>query len=108
MSDPIYAVVLVTASSEAEGLKLQKMLMEKRKAACVNMVSRLESHFWWKGKIDIAEEVLLIIKTKVSAVNEIIRLVKEAHSYVIPEIIALPVIAGNEDYLRWVDEEVKD
>ena len=108
MSEAVYAVVLVTASSEAEGLRLKKVLMDNRKAACVNMISHVESHFWWKGKIDIADEVLLIIKTKVSAVNDIIKLVKEAHSYLIPEIIALPVIAGNEDYLKWVDEEVKD
>jgi periplasmic divalent cation tolerance protein len=107
MSEAVYAVVLVTASSEAEGLRLKKVLLEKRKAACVNIVSGVESHFWWKGKMDIADEVLLIIKTKVSAVDDIIRLVKEAHSYLIPEIIALPVIAGNEDYLKWVDEEVQ-
>jgi periplasmic divalent cation tolerance protein len=107
MSEAVYAVVLVTASSEAEGLKLKKVLMEARKAACVNIISQVESHFWWKGKVDIADEVLLIIKTKVSSVNDIIKLVKEAHSYVIPEIIALPVIAGNDDYLKWVDEEVK-
>jgi periplasmic divalent cation tolerance protein len=107
MSEAVYAVVLVTASSEAEGLRLKKVLLEKRKAACVNIVSGVESHFWWKGKVDIADEVLLIIKTKVAAVDDIIRLVKEAHSYQIPEIIALPVIAGNEDYLKWVDEEVQ-
>jgi periplasmic divalent cation tolerance protein len=107
MSETVYAVVLVTASSEAEGLRLKKVLLEKRKAACVNIISGVESHFWWKGKVDIADEVLLIIKTKVAAVDDIIRLVKEAHSYQIPEIIALPVIAGNEDYLKWVDEEVQ-
>ena len=107
MSEAIYAVVMVTASSEAEGLRLKKVLLEKRKAACVNIISHVESHFWWKGKVNIADEVLLIIKTKVSAVDDIIKLVKEAHSYLIPEIIALPVIAGNEDYLKWVDEEVQ-
>ena len=107
MNEAVYAVVLVTASSEAEGLRLKKVLLEKRKAACVNIVSGVESHFWWKGKVDIADEVLLIIKTKVSAVDDIIGLVKEAHSYMIPEIIALPVIAGNADYLKWVDEEVQ-
>jgi len=107
MNEAVYAVILVTASSEAEALRLKKVLMEKRKAACVNIISHVESHFWWKGKIDIADEVLMIIKTRTAAVKDIISLVKEAHSYQIPEIIALPVIAGNEDYLKWVDEEVQ-
>lgn len=101
------AVVLVTVSSEEEAQIITDALLEKRKAACVNIVSRVASHFWWQGKIDKADEVLLIIKTRTSEVPDIVRIVKQNHKYTVPEIIALPVIAGNDDYLDWINSEVK-
>jgi len=63
----------------------------------------VDSLFWWKGKLDSARESLLLVKTKASLFPEIISLVKEIHSYEVPEIIALPIIAGSEDYLKWLD-----
>jgi len=101
-------VVLVTASSQEEAQKIADLLLEKRKAACVNIVPKVDSKFWWEGKLDSAQESLLIIKTKASVLPEVIKLVKQAHSYTVPEVIALPIIGGNEDYLRWVDEEVRE
>jgi periplasmic divalent cation tolerance protein len=61
-----------------------------------------------QGKLDAAEESLLIIKTKASLLPEIISLVKAAHSYEVPEIIALPIIGGNEDYLKWIEDEIRE
>jgi periplasmic divalent cation tolerance protein len=101
------AVVLITASSQAEAEKIASVLLESKKAACVNMVSDVHSRFWWQGKIDSAGEALLIVKTKASAVPDIVDLVKKNHSYSLPEIIALPIIAGNEGYLNWIDESVE-
>jgi periplasmic divalent cation tolerance protein len=96
-------VVLITTSSEEEAHKIAESLVNRRKAACVNIVPRVDSLFWWKGKLDSARESLLVVKTKASLFPEIISLVKEIHSYEVPEIIALPIIAGSEDYLKWLD-----
>jgi periplasmic divalent cation tolerance protein len=99
-------VILVTSSSEPEAHKIADLLLSRRKAACVNIVPKVESSFWWRGKLDSAQESLLVIKTKASLLPEIVRLVKAAHSYEVPEIIALPIIGGNEDYLKWIENEV--
>ncbi len=103
-----FAVVLVTAASLDEANKITAALMESRKAACVNIVPRVVSWFWWQGKIDTADEAMLIIKTRASAVPGIIELVKKQHSYSVPEIIALPIIAGSADYLDWISREVEE
>ncbi len=100
-------VVLVTTPSREEADKITSLLLEKRKAACINIVPRVSSAYWWQGKIDTAEESLLIIKTREELLPDLISLVKQAHSYTVPEIIALPVSDGNPDYLSWVDAETK-
>ena len=101
-------VILVTTRSEPEAHKITDLLLTKRKAACVNIVPKVDSSFWWQGKLDSAKESLLIIKTKASLLSEIVALVKAAHSYQVPEIIVLPIIGGNEDYLKWIDNEVRE
>ena len=98
-------VIFVTAGSMEEARKIADLLVVKRKAACANIVPQIHSLFWWCSKIDSADEVLLIFKSKASLLQDIVDLVKEAHSYEVPEVIALPIIGGNEDYLRWIDEE---
>jgi periplasmic divalent cation tolerance protein len=101
-------VIFVTTSTEQEAHKVAELLLTKKKAACVNIVPRVDSSFWWQGKLDSARESLLIIKTKASLLPEIIEMVKSVHSYEVPEIIALPIIGGNEDYLKWIDDEVRE
>ena len=96
-------VVLITAGSEEEAHKIAKLLVKKKKAACVNIVPEVDSLFRWKDKIDSARECLLLIKTKASLFPEIVELVRRMHSYEVPEIIALPIIAGSEEYLKWLD-----
>jgi periplasmic divalent cation tolerance protein len=103
-----YVVVLVTAANEEEAGHITEILLQTKKAACVNMVHGVRSYFWWNGKIDNADETLLIIKTKTNVLPELIDLIKETHSYTVPEVIALPIIAGNEDYLEWINVEVND
>jgi periplasmic divalent cation tolerance protein len=101
-------VIFVTTGTEAEAHKIAELLLTKRKAACVNILPGVDSSFWWQGKLDSAQESLLIIKTRASLLPEIIELVKSVHSYEVPEIIALPIIGGNEDYLKWIDGEVRE
>jgi periplasmic divalent cation tolerance protein len=96
-------VVLITAGSEEEAHSIAESLVKRKKAACINIVPSVDSLFWWEGKIDSARESLLLVKTKASLFPEIVELVKRTHSYEVPEIIALPIIAGSEDYLKWLD-----
>jgi len=96
-------IVLITAGSEEEAHSIAESLVKGKKAACVNIVPRVDSLFWWEGKIDSARESLLLVKTKALLFPEIVELVKRMHSYEVPEIIALPIIAGTEDYLKWLD-----
>jgi periplasmic divalent cation tolerance protein len=96
-------IVLITAGSEEEAHKIAELLVNEKKAACVNIIPAVDSLFWWEDKLDSARESLLLVKTKASLFPEIVELVKETHSYEVPEIIALPIIAGSEDYLKWLD-----
>jgi len=100
-------VVFVTASSEEEAEKIASLLLERRKAACVTVAPRVSSRFWWQGKLDSAQESLLIIKTRAALVPELTDIVKKAHSYTVPEIVALPIVGGNQEYLDWVDQETR-
>ncbi len=96
-------VVLITTSSKEEAHNIADLLVNGKKAACVNIVPGVDSVFWWENKLDSARESLLLVKTRASLFPEIVELVKRTHSYEVPEIIALPIIAGNEDYLKWLD-----
>ncbi len=107
IKESAYIVLFITASNSEEAHKIAKVLLSQRKAACVNIVSGISSLFWWQDKLDSAQESLLIVKTKASLLNQIVTLVREIHSYEVPEIVALPIIGGNEDYLEWIDKEVK-
>jgi len=102
-----YIVLFITTATAEEAQRISRVLLEQKKAACVNIVPRVNSLFWWQDKLDSAEESLLIVKTKASLLGEIVPLVKELHSYDIPEIIALPIIGGNQDYLEWMQKEVR-
>ena len=108
MKDTGKVVIFITTGTEQEARKIADQLLTKRKAACVNIVPKVASSFWWQGNIDSAQESLLIIKTRASLLQEVIDVVKGIHSYSVPEIIALPIIGGNEDYLKWIDDEVRE
>jgi len=97
--------VLVTVDSEETARKITSALLEARKAACVNIVPKVESHYWWQGKMETANELLLVVKTRAELLEEVVALVKKNHPYTVPEVIALPIVGGNEDYLRWVEGE---
>ncbi len=99
-------VIYITTGTDEEAQKVAEELLKQRKAACVSILPGVSSIFWWQDKLDSAQEILLIVKTKASLVNEIVRLVTEIHSYDVPEIIALPIVGGNRDYLEWIGKEV--
>ncbi len=101
-----FVVVMITSPDREEAGKIASALLEKRQAACVGIYPRGESFFRWEGKIDRAEEFLLIAKTRRDLLEELIVTVKSIHGYEVPEIIALPVAGGSRDYLDWLAGEV--
>lgn len=107
MNEPSEVVIFVTVAAEEEAREIAERLLNQRKVACVNVVPKVDSMFWWQGNIETEQEKLLIIKTKASLLPEVVRIVKEVHSYEVPEIIALPIIGGNEDYLKWIHSQVE-
>jgi len=100
-----FIIILVTASSEEEAKKIAQVLVEKRLAACVNLIKDIRSIFRWKGKLSDEKEILLVIKTRKKLYKNVEEEVISLHSYEVPEIIALPIILGSKDYLYWVDSE---
>jgi periplasmic divalent cation tolerance protein len=106
MTDAI--VILVTAGSEAEAESIAKALVEEQLAACVNILSPMRSIYRWQGKVADDREWLLVIKTQAERFAAVAAKVKAVHSYQVPEVIALPIVAGAEGYLRWLRESVAD
>ncbi len=101
-----WILVLTTTSNHEEAEKIARKLLEEKLAACINIIDNVDSLFWWKNKIDRAKESLMIIKSRVEKLGKVIKIIRENHSYEVPEIIALPILAGSPDYLSWIDETV--
>jgi periplasmic divalent cation tolerance protein len=97
--------VLTTIDSEDGAHKLQRVILEERAAACVQVLAPIRSAYWWKGQIEEAQEWLCAIKTRGTEYRRLESLIKENHPYETPEIIAIRIIAGNEDYLEWIKAE---
>ncbi len=101
-----FVLVLITAPSQEVAEGLARHLLERRLAACVNILSPVRSLYRWQGAIEEAEEVLLLVKSRAALLDEaFIPAVKALHPYQVPEVIAFQVGGGLEDYLRWVGEE---
>ncbi len=105
MTDKI--VVLVTCASAREAEKIGHALVEQGLAACANVIqSPVKSVYRWKGRIESAREFLMVVKTVRSRFVSLERTIKELHSYDVPEILALPVVAGSRSYLEWISESI--
>lgn len=105
MSDYIH--VLTTTGNKNEAERIAKILLEKRLAGCVQIIGPITSMYWWKGKIERAEEWLCLIKSRINLYNELEFIIRENHSYEIPEILVMPIIKGNDDYIKWLNNELK-
>ena len=100
-------VIFVTAANKKEAKKIACALIKEKLAACVNIIENVNSLFWWQGKVDRLKEVLLIVKTRRTLMNKLIKKVKSLHSYAVPEIIALPIVSGDKKYLQWINESTR-
>jgi periplasmic divalent cation tolerance protein len=97
----------MTASSVQEAQRLGRALVEERLAACVNVIPGMSSCYWWQGKIEEGRETVLIAKTRHALLERLTARVKALHSYTVPCVVALPIVGGNADYLRWIEEETR-
>ncbi|MBF0479496.1 MAG: divalent-cation tolerance protein CutA [Candidatus Omnitrophica bacterium] len=102
----MYSIVFVTVKDQSEAKKIADTIVAEKLAACVNMIEKVKSVFWWQEKIQYEEEILLIMKTKNTLMNKLIERVKSLHSYTIPEIVSIPIEEGNLDYLKWINDSV--
>jgi periplasmic divalent cation tolerance protein len=100
-------IVLTTAGSEEEAHEIAQALVERRLAACVNIVSSVQSVYRWKDEVESAQEWILVIKTTADAFEGVRDAIRELHSYELPECIQIPIEAGSEKYLRWIEDNVE-
>jgi len=96
--------VLITTPNEDMAAEIATALVETQLAACANIIKGVRSIYTWQGKVQDDREVLMIVKTRRELFDRLASRVKELHSYEVPEIIALPIIIGSDDYLRWLRE----
>ena len=103
-----FHIVLVTAPDRKIARQLAKSALQARVAACANLISGLESHYWWKGRLESAAEVLVIFKTIEKHLRKLEKLVLVNHPYDTPEFVGLPLAGGNERYLSWLARSVRN
>jgi periplasmic divalent cation tolerance protein len=104
---PTNARVLLCTCPPDAAEKIARGLLERRLVACVNALPGVVSRYWWKGALQRDEEMLLVMKTEASRVPDVVAALKDLHPYEVPELLALPVDAGAEPYLKWVREETR-
>jgi periplasmic divalent cation tolerance protein len=100
-------LVLTTTGSESEAHNIAQTLVQRRLAACVNVVPRIQSIYRWDAKVEQAEEYLLLIKTVKAREDQVRAAIRELHAYDLPECIAIPIESGSTDYLKWLSDSVE-
>jgi periplasmic divalent cation tolerance protein len=98
-------LVYTTYPTLVEAEKAGRTIVERRLAACVNILPGMVSHYWWQGAIERGEEVVMILKTRASLADSVCKSVKQTHSYTTPAILVLPLEGGDPDYLAWIMSE---
>ncbi len=97
-----FVIVLVTAPDLKTARKLARPALSAKLIACANLVPKIESHYWWQGKIESGAEVLLVLKTQTSKLTALEKLILAGHPYDTPEFLVLPLSAGSQRYLDWL------
>jgi periplasmic divalent cation tolerance protein len=100
-------IILSTAGSREEAERLAEALVERRLAACVNVVGPIRSVYRWQGEVERADEFLLLIKSTAAQFAAVAAAIQELHSYELPECVELEITAGSDAYLKWLAENVK-
>ena len=100
-------LVLTTTGSQAEAEKIAHALVDRRLAACVNIVPKIQSVYRWEGKVETAEEYLLLVKTRQGRETDVCAAIRELHSYELPECVVLSIEDGSAEYLKWIADSVR-
>ena len=100
-----YIQVSTSVENQEDADRIAKSLVQKRAAACVQVIGPIKSTYWWKGKLEEAAEWLCVMKTREDLYPDLETSLKAVHPYEVPEIVAVPLIQGSEAYLRWIEEE---
>jgi len=103
----MFYVVLVTARDQGEAQRIAEQVVNERLAACVNIVPGVSSTYVWRGEVERAGEVLLLMKTSREKLDYLFKRVKELHSYEVPELLALPIERSSPEYLKWLEESLR-
>ena len=102
-----FIVVFATTPTKEDAKKIARKIVDEGLAACVSIVDEVKSIFYWEGKIEKAREAMLIIKTRNEKFNQLMDHIKSIHPYTVPEILAIPILAGNPEYLKWVEDSTR-
>ena len=102
-----YNLIYATAASRDEALSLGRALVEARLAACANVLPGMVSVYWWEGKVEQGDEAVLVLKTRAELVEAATARLRALHSYACPCVVALPIVAGNPDFLAWIGAETQ-
>jgi periplasmic divalent cation tolerance protein len=102
-----FSFIYITTKNVEEAQRISRILLEERFVACVNIIEKIISQYWWEGELTCDEESLIIAKTKQSLAAEVIEKVKSIHSYSCPCIVVLPIEEGNPDFLAWIRRETR-
>lgn len=102
-----YIQVVTTTEKKDDAQKVATFVIEKRLAGCVQIIGPITSTFWWKDNIEIAEEWICVIKSRLDLYPEIEKAIRQVHPYEVPEILGMPIISGSKDYLKWLSNELK-
>jgi periplasmic divalent cation tolerance protein len=98
--------VSTTTARQEDAQRIARGLVERRLAACVQVLGPIESTYWWQGQIEVSQEWLCTIKGRRDLYPRIEAAIRELHPYEVPEILALPIVAGGPDYLEWMNQEL--
>jgi periplasmic divalent cation tolerance protein len=100
-------IVFMTTATRQEAEKITSKLLDQRLIACANITGPVLSLFWWKGKISRENEFLVLMKTKAELFEELAKAIKQMHSYEVPEIIAVPILRGDQSYMEWLNNSLR-
>ena len=99
-----FILILVTAPNIKLARRLAKGALEQKLAACANIIPAIESHYWWKEKLENEKEVLILFKTIKENITELEKTICNLHTYDTPEFVAVPIAYGNQKYLNWISD----
>lgn len=100
-------IVFMTTATHQEAEKITGKLLDQKLIACANITGPVSSLFWWKGKISREKEFLVLMKTRAELFEELAKTIKQMHSYEVPEIIAVPILRGDQSYMEWLNNSLR-